>query len=186
MLTHVLELQLVREGVVFERLLLGQTQRKVFIIHNTSLLPVKWRLEGVDALAPEFKVIPSSGEVPPRQETPVTVEFTALQKKDLSEKVTLQVSKLKPIPQQHNVYRAHCVEHVGTWSCCTMDQGQHLQGCSEPSFNRVALSHSDVRCHNKDPAGTLRADKSKACGPVLQSRHIKRADMHSIYLWSTT
>lgn len=88
----VLDLQLVREGVVFERLLLGQTQHKVFIIHNTSLLPVKWRLAGANALPPEFKVIPSSGEVPPRQETLVTVEFTALQKKDLSEKVKLQVN----------------------------------------------------------------------------------------------
>lgn len=92
-LTCMLELQLLREGVVFERLLIGQTQRKVFIIHNTSLLPVKWRLAGADALPPEFKVLPGSGEVPPRQESPVTVKFTALQKKDLSEKVTLQVSK---------------------------------------------------------------------------------------------
>lgn len=91
-LTHVLKLQLVREGVVFERLLLGQTQQKVFIINNTSLLPVKWRVAGADVLPPEFKVIPSSGEVPPRQETPVMVEFTAIQKKDLSEKVALQVS----------------------------------------------------------------------------------------------
>lgn len=89
-------LQLVREGVVFERLLLGQIQRKVFIIHNTSLLPVKWRLAGADALPPEFKLVPSSGEVPPRQETPVTVEFTAIQKKDLLEKVTLQVCKVSP------------------------------------------------------------------------------------------
>ena len=94
-LTCVLGLQLVREGVVFERLLLGQTQQKVFIINNTSLLPVKWRVAGADVLPPEFKVIPSSGEVPPRQETPVTVEFTAIQKKDLSEKVTLQVSNHK-------------------------------------------------------------------------------------------
>lgn len=77
---------------MFERLLLGQTQHKVFIIHNTSLLPVKWQLAGADALPPEFKLLPSSGEVPPRQEIPVTVEFTAVQKKDLSEKVTLQVS----------------------------------------------------------------------------------------------
>ena len=92
MLTDVLELQLLREGVVFERLLLDQTQSKVFIIHNTSLLPVKWRLAGADALPPEFKVLPSSGEIPPRQETAVTVEFTAIQKQDLSEKVTLQVS----------------------------------------------------------------------------------------------
>lgn len=87
-----LVLQLLREGVVFERLLLGQTQRKVFIIHNTSLLPIKWQFAGADALPPEFKLLPSSGEVLPRQEVPVTVEFTALQKKDLSEKVMLQVS----------------------------------------------------------------------------------------------
>ncbi len=84
-------LQLVREGVVFERLLLGQTQRKVFIIHNTSLLPVKWHLAGAENLPQEFKVLPSSGEVPPRQQVPVTIEFTAFQKKDFAEKVTLQV-----------------------------------------------------------------------------------------------
>lgn len=86
-------LQLVREGVVFERLLIGQTQHKTFIIHNTSLLPVKWHLAGAEALPQEFKVQPSSGEVPPRQQVSVTVEFTAIQKKDLSEKVTLQVRK---------------------------------------------------------------------------------------------
>lgn len=84
-------LQLVREGVVFERLLIGQTQHKAFIINNTSLLPVKWRLAGADALPQEFKILPSSGEIPARQQISVTVEFTAFQKKDLSEKVTLQV-----------------------------------------------------------------------------------------------
>ena len=84
-------LQLAREGVVFERLLLGQTQRKAFIIHNTSLLPVKWRLAGAENLPQEFKVLPSSGEVAPRQQTSVTVEFNAVQKRELSEKITLQV-----------------------------------------------------------------------------------------------
>ena len=104
----VLDLQLVREGVVFERLLLGQTQHKVFIIHNTSLLPVKWRLAGADALPPEFKVIPSSGEVAPRQETLVTVEFTAMQKKDLSEKVTLQVSNHATVQQAYSMMYGTC------------------------------------------------------------------------------
>ena len=108
MLILVLDLQLVREGVVFERLLLGQTQHKVFIIHNTSLLPVKWRLAGADALPPEFKVIPSSGEVPPRQETLVTVEFSALQKKDLSEKVTLQVSNHATVQQAYSMMYGIC------------------------------------------------------------------------------
>ena len=111
MLTDVLELQLLHEGVAFERLLLGQTQSKVFIIHNTSLLPVKWQLAGADALPPEFKVLPSSGEVPPRQETQVTVEFTAIQKKDLSEKVTLQVSMLS---------HAFALSCIWLWHLCCL------------------------------------------------------------------
>ena len=100
-------LQLVREGVVFERLLLGQTQRKVCIIHNTSLLPVKWRLAGAEALPQEFKLLPSSGEIPARQQIPVTVEFTAFQKRDLSERVTLQVQDTpffcSPVMAAHSV-----------------------------------------------------------------------------------
>ena len=85
-------LQLLREGLIFERLLLGQTAQKHFIICNTSLLPVKWHMAGLENLAPEFKVIPSSGELPARQEACVAVELTAQQKKDLSDKLTLQVS----------------------------------------------------------------------------------------------
>ena len=85
-------LQLLREGLVFERLLLGQTAQKHFIIRNTSLLPVKWHMAGLDSLAPEFKVIPSSGELPARQETRIAVELTAQQKKDLADKLTLQAS----------------------------------------------------------------------------------------------
>ena len=98
--------QLVREGVVFERLLVGQTQRKAFIIHNTSLLPIKWQLAGADVLPPEFKVLPSSGEVPPRQEISVTVEFTAIQKKELSEKVVLKVSQQHIYPVSAETLRA--------------------------------------------------------------------------------
>lgn len=88
-------LQLLREGIVFERLLLGQTARKHFIIRNTSLLPAKWHMEGLDTLASEFKIVPSSGELPARQETRVAVELTAQQKKDLSDKLTLQVGNMQ-------------------------------------------------------------------------------------------
>ncbi|KAL0040642.1 hypothetical protein WJX79_000331 [Trebouxia sp. C0005] len=108
--------KLVREGVVFERLLLGQTQRKVFIVHNTSLLPVKWRLAGAEALPQEFKLHPSSGEIPARQQIPVTVEFTAFQKRDLSEKVTLQtedVAGIQGVAQEVGIAlkgEAYCID----------------------------------------------------------------------------
>ena len=81
---------------MFERLLLGQTAQKHFIIRNTSLLPVKWHMAGLESLAAEFKVVPSSGELPARQEARVAVELTAQQKKDLADKLTLQVSICKP------------------------------------------------------------------------------------------
>lgn len=132
-----------REGVVFERLLLGQTQQKVFIINNTSLLPVKWRVAGADILPPEFKVIPSSGEVPPRQETPVTVEFTAIQKKDLSEKVTLQVSNHKRWTAITHTARSVIAQKPG--SAPIQGKSQSMQGCRECKCCYVALSSSLVR-----------------------------------------
>ena len=84
-------LQLLREGLIFERLLLGHTSQKCFIMRNTSLLPAKWHIAGLEGLSPEFQIVPSSGELPARQEARITVEFTAQSKKDLADKLTLQV-----------------------------------------------------------------------------------------------
>ena len=98
-------LQLLREGLVFDRLLLGQTSQKCFVMRNTSLLPAKWRIAGLETLSPEFKITPSSGELPARQATHITVEFTAQSKKDLVDKLTLQVCNKHKLPRKPKLLR---------------------------------------------------------------------------------
>ncbi|GFH25491.1 uncharacterized protein HaLaN_23467, partial [Haematococcus lacustris] len=52
--------KILTEGVVFERLLLGRKDSKTFIITNPGLLPIKWRLTGVEGLPKELVVSPVS------------------------------------------------------------------------------------------------------------------------------
>jgi hypothetical protein len=46
---------------------------------------------GVDNLPPELKVSPASGELAARSDVRVLLEFSALEKKDLSESLRLEV-----------------------------------------------------------------------------------------------
>ncbi|KAK9824158.1 hypothetical protein WJX72_008157 [[Myrmecia] bisecta] len=102
------------EGIVFERLLLGKKDSKTFIIHNRSVLPAKWKLAGAETLPPELKLSAASGEVPARGDASVTVDFSALEKKDLNEKLTLQILDAQgvlgvaqeiPIPVKGEAYK---------------------------------------------------------------------------------
>jgi len=63
--------KILSEGVVFERLLVGKTDTKEFIITNPGLLPIKWRLTGVDMLPAELQITPNAGEVAARTEVKV-------------------------------------------------------------------------------------------------------------------
>jgi len=58
---------------VFERLLVGKSDTKEFIITNPGLLPIKWKLAGVDTLPKELQITPTSGEIAPRSEIKVRV-----------------------------------------------------------------------------------------------------------------
>lgn len=54
-------------------------------------MPIQWRLAGSDSLPPELKVFPSSGRLEARKSIRVAVEFTALEKREVSHKVVLEV-----------------------------------------------------------------------------------------------
>lgn len=54
--------KILAEGVLFDRLLVGKKDTKTFFITNPGLLPIKWRLTGVEGLPKEFAVFPSAGE----------------------------------------------------------------------------------------------------------------------------
>lgn len=88
---NVVDMQLLSQGVVFQRLLCGKIDTKSFVIRNKCLLPVKWKLAGADKLPSELQVFPVEGEIAARQETMVVVQFSAAVKQNLTEKITLQV-----------------------------------------------------------------------------------------------
>jgi hypothetical protein len=49
-----------------------------------GLLPIKWRLAGVEGLPKELSVSPVSGELQARSSIKVAVEFAAFEKRDVT------------------------------------------------------------------------------------------------------
>ncbi|EFJ42226.1 hypothetical protein VOLCADRAFT_67248 [Volvox carteri f. nagariensis] len=77
--------------VQFERLLVNKKDIKTFTITNPGLLPIKWRLNNLQAMPKEFTVYPQSGEIPARSDIVVTVEFSAMEKRVCEAKLVLEV-----------------------------------------------------------------------------------------------
>lgn len=56
---------------MFERLLVGKSDVKAFLITNPGLLPIKWKLTGLEGLPKELKIEPTEGTIAPRSEEKV-------------------------------------------------------------------------------------------------------------------
>lgn len=85
------------KGLTFERLLVDKTDSQTFTITNTCLLPVAWKLAGVEGLPEEVTISPDSGVLNARSTVDVTVTLRAVEKKMISEKVTLQIQDVKEV-----------------------------------------------------------------------------------------
>ena len=83
--------RILTEGIAFGRLLVNKKDLRSFIISNPGLLPIKWRLTGLEKLPKELVVYPTSGELPARNDVKVTVEFSAHEKKDINAKIEVEV-----------------------------------------------------------------------------------------------
>jgi hypothetical protein len=58
---------------------------------SAGLLPLEWRLTGTESLPPEIKVFPASGHLEARTDTRVSVEFVALEKREVAGEVALEL-----------------------------------------------------------------------------------------------
>lgn len=70
---------------------------KSFLVENTGILPIKWKLSGIDTVDKDFKelsIFPAAGELAARTSTRVSVEFTALTKRVLEVEVQVEVSDM--------------------------------------------------------------------------------------------
>lgn len=84
-------MQILDEGVVFERLMPGRETFKEFAITNTSQLPLLWTLEGVQDLSAEFTVESTKGELAAFESAQVVVTFKAGEPQQVQHELKLVV-----------------------------------------------------------------------------------------------
>lgn len=92
--------KLLVEGIQFGRLLVAKRDVRGFVVDNPGLLPVKWRLAGLESLPRELTIAPTGGELAARSTVKVAVDFSAVEKRDVIGKVTLEVldrAELQPV-----------------------------------------------------------------------------------------
>lgn len=87
--------------------MLGCKDSTTFIVENTGVMPIKWKLGGIGKLETEYKelsIFPAAGDLAARSSQRVTVEFTALAKRAIEVDMRVEVTdasgsaKLTPFP----------------------------------------------------------------------------------------
>ena len=94
------------EGTIqFQRLILGQRDTRKFTVYNASLLPISWKLVGVEGMQPEISIFPTEGTLDARKSVDVTINLNAETQKVFEENITLEVQdmELKEVAQEASI-----------------------------------------------------------------------------------
>lgn len=84
--------------LVFERLLIGQSDSKDVEVKNVSSVPVAWSLTGLEALGQELTITPNtSGVIQPLDSTLFTVTFKAIEQNEYSHNLSLEIRDTEDI-----------------------------------------------------------------------------------------
>ncbi|KAJ3270503.1 hypothetical protein HDV01_007759 [Terramyces sp. JEL0728] len=86
------ELEVDKRTLNFEKLLLGRTEKREIRVRNPTLLPVAWRIAGIDSLGEEFTISPMEGQIESLQEVTVSAEFKAIKSLLIKKVLKLEVS----------------------------------------------------------------------------------------------
>lgn len=95
--------QVTREGLVFERQVLGKHTTQPLRVVNTCPLPIQFRLADLDTNLPaEFRIVPESGTIDPGAEAVLEVTYTAVEARSVEAMVKLLVQDVDEVqdPQQ--------------------------------------------------------------------------------------
>ncbi|KNC50959.1 hydrocephalus inducing isoform b [Thecamonas trahens ATCC 50062] len=85
-------LELSTEALEFEPMLLHRLDSRTLSLSNPTALPVKWQLLNAQALLPEIRVAPLSGEVPPGGSVDVFARFQAKKQITIHKALKLEVT----------------------------------------------------------------------------------------------
>ncbi|XP_062355740.1 hydrocephalus-inducing protein homolog [Cinclus cinclus] len=76
----------------FDKLLLHRTDSRTLVLKNNTLLPMAWKLTGLDDLVEAFSLSQDNGIIDPRSEFDVTLNFKAEQIGSIEKTLRLEVS----------------------------------------------------------------------------------------------
>ncbi|XP_071959113.1 hydrocephalus-inducing protein homolog isoform X2 [Antedon mediterranea] len=91
------ELELDKKQLHFERVLLHRKDTKTIYLRNSTLLPVSWRISGLENLGDDFSVTTDSGVIDPKSEFALNAHFRAMKPINLKKTVRLEVSDAENI-----------------------------------------------------------------------------------------
>ncbi|KAK6174452.1 hypothetical protein SNE40_017727 [Patella caerulea] len=87
------ELELDKRQLHFDKVLLHRKDTKTIYLRNSTLLPVAWKLSGLENLGDDFSVAADCGVVEPKSEYPLHAYFRALKPVQTSKKmIRLEIS----------------------------------------------------------------------------------------------
>ncbi|KAG2469946.1 HYDIN protein, partial [Polypterus senegalus] len=91
------ELELDRKQLHFEKILLHRKETKTLYLRNNNLLPVAWKLTGLESLGDEFMVSQDQGILMPKTEYALQMHFRALKQVNVKKVIRLEVSDVDNI-----------------------------------------------------------------------------------------
>ncbi|XP_022080460.1 hydrocephalus-inducing protein homolog isoform X2 [Acanthaster planci] len=91
------ELELDKKQLHFEKVLLHRKDTKTIYLRNSTLLPVAWRLSGLENLGDDFSVTTDSGVIDPKSEFALNAHFRAMRPTNLKKMIRLEVSDVENI-----------------------------------------------------------------------------------------
>ncbi|KAJ3287536.1 hypothetical protein HK104_008544 [Borealophlyctis nickersoniae] len=91
------ELEIDKKLLSFDKMLLGRAEKREIKLKNGNLLPVAWKIVGVDALGDEFQVAPTEGLLDSYQECTINAEFKGTKPVVVKRVVRLEVSDVDKI-----------------------------------------------------------------------------------------
>ncbi|XP_015224105.2 hydrocephalus-inducing protein homolog isoform X3 [Lepisosteus oculatus] len=91
------ELDIDRKQLHFDKILLHRKDTKSLYLRNSTLLPVAWRLSGLEVLGDEFTVSQDQGIIQPQSEFSLQMHFRAMKPVNLKRAIRLEVSDVENI-----------------------------------------------------------------------------------------
>eukprot|EP00794_Sanderia_malayensis_P018879 gene18879-20779_t len=86
------ELEFDKRVIQFDRVLLYRKETRVVYLRNSTLLPIAWKLSGMDNLGDDFSVTVDNGIIEPKTEFALQMHFRAIKATNIKKIVRLEVS----------------------------------------------------------------------------------------------